>query len=97
MSPKEIDVGRVLLVLIDSSISSVRMRNKSLYPGTLLGYCKESRCHIKLFGYFTIFFISNIKTSRDTTKLGILKLGILNVGIMNFGCFETGLFGVWAS
>jgi hypothetical protein len=36
------------------------------------------------------FYFLILRTSRDTTKLGIL-----NVGIMNFGCFETGLFGVW--
>jgi hypothetical protein len=40
------------------------------------------------------FLFLILRTSRDTTKLGILILGVLNVGIMNFGCFETGLFGV---
>jgi hypothetical protein len=59
----------------------------------LLGYCKEKRCHIKLFGYKAIIFY----TSRDTTKLAFLTLAVLMVGIMNFGCFETGLFGIWAS
>jgi hypothetical protein len=43
------------------------------------------------------FLFLILRTSRDTTKLGILTLGVLNVGIMNFGCLETGLFGVWAS
>jgi hypothetical protein len=32
-----------------------------IYFNSKLGYCKESRCHIKLFGYVTIFFSSHIK------------------------------------
>jgi hypothetical protein len=47
-----------------------------------------------LFGYKAIIFLVLIsRTSRDTTKLGILTLAVLKVGIMNFSCFETGCFG----
>jgi hypothetical protein len=52
----------------------------------LLGYCKESRCHIKLFGYKVIIFY---------TKSWYNKTGVFDTGCFEGRHYEFWLFWNW--